>query len=208
MAKQMKSRRPTEELIERLVREPLPRRLVPAFPIVPIVVGTVFGGAAVYAIGAHIPGLSQMTFESRQMVLIALSAIATGLWLCLMLAAPDAKIGHFSGAAPVALAGTVISSMPSDAAVSFAQFTECLVFTLIMALPTLAVSLFLLRRGATLHPIAQGAAAGLFSAGLAGLIFQLHCPDLLTGAGLHAEIAALILLAAAGGLLGQRTLAW
>lgn len=208
MAKLMKSRRPTEELIERLVREPLPRRLVPAFPIVPIVVGTVFGGAAVYAIGAHIPGLSQMTFESRQMVLIALSAIATGLWLSLFLAAPDAKIGQLSNAAPVALAGIVISSMPGDTAASFAQFIECLVFTLIMALPTLAVSLVLLRRGATLHPIAQGAAAGLFSAGLAGLIFQLHCPDLLTGAGLHAEIAALILLTIFGGFLGCRTLAW
>lgn len=149
-----------------------------------------------------------MTFESRQMVLIALSAIAIGLWLCLLLAAPDAKIGHFSGAAPVALAGTVISSMPCDTAASLAQFTECLVFTLIMALPTLAISLVLLRRGATLHPIAQGAAAGLFSAGLAGLIFQLHCPDLLTGAGLPAEIAALILLTIFGGFLGCRTLAW
>lgn len=80
-------------------------------------------------------------------------------------------------------------------------------------IPTLAVlpllaTLAALRNAAPANPVRAGAMAGLMSAGLAGTLYALHCPDdspLFVGLW---YVLATGIVTAAGALLGARWLRW
>jgi hypothetical protein len=86
--------------------------------------------------------------------------------------------------------------------------TWCLRIIPALAAVPLLVTLLALRNAAPAHPARTGAMAGLMSAGLAGTLYSLHCPDdspLFVGLW---YVMASGVVTAAGALLGARWLRW
>jgi hypothetical protein len=86
--------------------------------------------------------------------------------------------------------------------------TWCLRIIPALALVPLLATLAALRNAAPSHPARAGAIAGLMSAGLAGTLYALHCPDdspLFVGLW---YVLASGIVTAAGALLGARWLRW
>jgi hypothetical protein len=117
-------------------------------------------------------------------------------------------------AVPVALVAAVgveLMRVPSGqwGAVAWgSNATWCLrIIPALAGLPLLA-TLLALRSAAPTNPALAGAVAGLMSAGLAGTLYGLHCPDdspLFVGLW---YVLASGLVTAAGALLGARWLRW
>ena len=78
----------------------------------------------------------------------------------------------------------------------------CFASIFVLSLPILAGALWALRAGASAHPQAAGAAAGLLAGGVTAALYLVHCPEdsLLFTLAWHAP--ALVLVAALGAMLG------
>lgn len=84
----------------------------------------------------------------------------------------------------------------------------CLFFVPALSIAPLAAILYSVRQGAPESPGKTGAAAGLASSGIAAAIYAWHCPDdsplfLATW-----YVLGIVLMTAAGSLLGRRLLRW
>lgn len=77
-----------------------------------------------------------------------------------------------------------------------------------LSLPVLAVLLLAVRRMAPVHPMAAGAACGLFSGGLATAIYALHCPESSFGFVAIWYSLGIALSLGLGALLGPLALRW
>jgi hypothetical protein len=78
----------------------------------------------------------------------------------------------------------------------------------LLAIAPLAATLYALRQGAPSQPTIAGAAAGLFSAGIAATLYAAHCSD---DSPLFVSIwypAGIAIVTLAGALLGRRLLKW
>lgn len=204
----MDKRRRTEDLISRLASGPPPPRFWPTFPFTAGLLGVIYGMTVVLIIGIQPVTFEVLLGPGFSMTLLSATVLLIGIWLGLLLASPAAHInvvtkGIGFTASLITVAAILRAPMPG-----LGQFIECFFVVQFMALPALFVTLRLLARGATLHPSVLGGAAGLFAGGLANIIFLLHCPDLLTGAGLHAQLSALLVLVILGALLGPKFLRW
>lgn len=85
---------------------------------------------------------------------------------------------------------------------------KCLIFIPVLSLAPLAAALLALRRGATTRPAATGAVAGLLAAGLGAALYALHCPDDSPLFLAVWYVAAALMMAGIGALVGSRALRW
>jgi hypothetical protein len=209
----------TEQLVELLARDPtrapppgssLLRALLPA--------GLVAAVAFAVLVGFR-PDLSQAFrstwFNFKVLLNVTLWIAATGMLL--RMARPGAAargFGRVLWAVPVVLllgAGVELLRLPSGQWWPVAWGTNatwCLRIIPALAVLPLLATLAALRNAAPANPARAGAMAGLMSAGLAGTLYALHCPDdspLFVG--LWYVLAAGI-ITAAGALLGARWLRW
>ena len=85
---------------------------------------------------------------------------------------------------------------------------QCVGFISVMALPLLAGTLWVLRRGASTRPWLSGALAGLLSGGAAALVYSIHCTE--DNPLFYAVWYVLAILGATalGAILGSRLLRW
>ncbi|MGD9713597.1 MAG: NrsF family protein [Thermomicrobiales bacterium] len=204
----MKSKKSTDDLIDQLTHEPAPKSVWPAFPLIPLAI-TLVSGVLVDSLAGMFPwDWSSLTSASLMMMIAGLLFAALGLWLCLGLLSPLKRIDWRSfslvGFSAVVMFAAA-SQLPKSGLV---QMLSCYGLIILIAVPCLFSSIWLLQRGATLAPVVVGIGAGLFSGGLAGLLFLLHCPYLADGSGIHAEMAAISTLAVVGAASGWRLLKW
>jgi hypothetical protein len=88
------------------------------------------------------------------------------------------------------------------------SWRSCTPRILILSLPMLAVGLWALRGMAPTRPALAGLAMGLFSGGVAGTIYGLHCPEhTFTFVALWYSLGVL-LTASLGALIGRWALRW
>lgn len=204
----MKSKKSTDDLIDQLTHEPAPKSVWPAFPLIPLAITLVSGVLVDSWAGMLSWDWSSLTVASLMMMIAGVLFASLGLWLCLGLLSPlkrfDWRSFSLVGFSAVVMFAAVFQ-LPKS---SLGQMLSCYGLIIFIAVPCLFSSIWLLRRGATLAPVAVGIGAGLFSGGLAGLLFLLHCPYLADGSGIQAEMAAISTLAFAGALSGKRLFRW
>lgn len=157
--------------------------------------------------------LSSVRFDFKFVVALILAASAAVL--VLRLARPGAAVSAFVLlAAPVALAigiGLELMAVPSadwGRRLIGRNATFCLVNLPMLAAPVLLAILLALRHGAPTRPALTGAAAGLLAGGLGAFLYAAHCPDdsplfIATWYSL-----AILIVTAAGALIGHRLLRW
>lgn len=204
----MKSEKSTDDLIDQLTREPAPKSLWPAFPLIPLALTLVAGVLIDSLAGMLRWDFSSLTAASLMMMVAGGLSAALGLWLCLGLLSPLQRFDWRSFSLvcfSVVVMFATASQLPKG---SLIQMLSCYGLIILISVPGLISSILLLQRGATRAPVAVGIGAGFFSGGLAGLLFLLHCPNLADGSGIHAEMAAISTLAFAGALSGKRLFRW
>jgi len=89
-----------------------------------------------------------------------------------------------------------------------ASWTQCPVRILALSLPTLALTLVVMRRLAPTRLRLAGAAAGLFAGGVAATAYGLHCPETAALFVVTWYTLGVALSAALGALLGPWALRW
>ncbi|HMA10319.1 MAG TPA: DUF1109 domain-containing protein [Steroidobacteraceae bacterium] len=209
----------TGQLVELLARDDT-RRASPGRSLLLALLpaGLVAAVAFVLLVGFR-PDLAGAFHSTRFSFKVLLNAslwlAATGLLLRLVRPGASSR-GWRSGlwAVPVVLALAVVMELlvvPRSQWWTVAwgsNATWCLrVIPALAVLPLLA-TLLALRSSAPGHPAMAGAAAGLMSAGLAGTLYALHCPDdspLFVGLW---YVLASAIVTATGALLGARWLRW
>lgn len=209
----------THDLVELLARDgtrlpatgrALGRALLPA---------GVFSAAVLLAFPRVRPDLAEalatLRFDFKILLNLALCLAALGLLLRLV--RPAARRGGWGvalWAVPAVLAMAAVAELfvlPPEQwwpAAHGHNSTWCLRIIPALGIVPLLATLFALRRSAPERPAVAGAVAGLMSAGLAGALYALHCPDdspLFVGIW---YVLATGVLAAAGALLGRRLLRW
>jgi hypothetical protein len=209
----------TEKLVDMLARDDTqhisPGRSV-LVALLPAGIAATIGFALLVGLR---PDLAQAAasprFIFKLLLNVALWLVATGMLL--RLARPGARIGRWGAAlwaVPVLLAvasGAELALLPRDQWWTVAlgsNATWCLRVIPALAIVPLLATLLALRSAAPMNPARAGAMAGLMSAGLAGTLYALHCPDdspLFVG--LWYVLAACV-TTAAGALLGARWLRW
>lgn len=204
----MSSQKSTDELIARLARKPPPQSLWPTFPVVPLVVCLAFGLLIDAAAGLHQWEWSALTGASLTMALMALVTALFGMTLCLELVSPTGNLDRLSGAVAACFAVLAVAGLARAPGLGMEQVLACYLFIIVMASPGLFTALWLLRRGASLHPALVGAGAGMFSSGVASFLFLLHCPVVPDGSGIHPEIAAISTVSLIGAFIGRKLLKW
>lgn len=204
----MSSQKSTDELIALLARKPPPQSLWPTFPVVPLVVCLAFGLLVDTAAGLHQWEWFALTSASLTMALMALVTALFGLMLCLEFASPTGNLDRLVGAVAILFAALTTGGLSQAPALGMGQVMACYWLIVLMASPGLLTALWLLRRGASLHPALVGAGAGMFSSGVASFLFLLHCPVVPDGSGIHPEIAAMSTVSLVGAFLGRRLLKW
>ncbi len=93
-------------------------------------------------------------------------------------------------------------------AIQGATLWYCLTFVPLTALPILAGSLWVLRRGASTRPRLTGALAGVLSGASANTVYAMHCPEdspMFWGVW---YVLAILIVAALGAMIGGRVLRW
>jgi len=170
--------------------------------------GVIYGTTVVLIIGIQPVTFEVLLGPGFSMTLLSATALLIGTWLGLRLASPAAHINLVAKGIGFAASLVTVAAILRAPKSGLGQFIECFFVILFMALPALFVTLRLFSRGATLHPSVHGGAAGLFAGGLANIIFLLHCPDLVIGSGLHAQLSALLVLVIFGASLGPKFLRW
>ena len=209
----------TEQLVELLARDDaraaspgtsLLRALLPA--------GLLAATAFVVLVGLR-PDIADAFhstwFNFKVLLNATLWLVATGMLLSL--ARPGASLRGWRRAlwaVPVVLllaACVELLRVPTDQWWTLAwgsNATWCLRIIPALALAPLLATLLALRSSAPANPARAGAMAGLMSAGLAGTLYALHCPDdspLFVGLW---YVLASGIVTAAGALLGARWLRW
>lgn len=204
----MSSQKSTDELIAQLARKPPPESLWPSFPVVPLIVCLAFGLLVDMTAGLHQWEWSALTSASLTMALMALVTALFGLTLCLEFASPTGNLGLLVEIVAVFFAALTIGGLVQAPALGMDQIMACYWLIVVMASPGLLTALWLLRRGASLHPALVGAGAGMFSSGVASFLFLLHCPVVPDGSGIHPEIAAISTVSLIGAFIGRKLLKW
>lgn len=165
------------------------------------------------------PDLPQQIGNPRLLYKISLNAmlVVVGCGLLLRRARPLDDPGPWRmglwAVAVALLAGVVVelTLLPRDqwwVAARGSNATWCLRMIPTLAIAPLGAGLWTLRRAAPAHAAQAGAAAGLLSAAVGGLLYALHCPDdspLFVAMWYGLATAG---LAVAGALLGRRALRW
>jgi hypothetical protein len=209
----------TEQLVELLARDDT-RAPPPGSSLLRALLPAGLVAAAVFAVlvgfRPDLPRAFLSTwFNFKVLLNVTLWIAATGMLLGM--ARPVAAANRFRRvlwAVPVALllgAGVELLRLPSGQWWPVAWGTNatwCLRIIPALAVLPLLATLAALRNAAPVAPARAGAMAGLMSAGLAGTLYALHCPDdspLFVG--LWYVLAAGI-ITAAGALLGARWLRW
>lgn len=208
----------TDDLIAALAADTLPRltvarRLMRALPV-----AFVASFAAFLLFWGFRPDLaaalaSTAAFKSILPLVLALMAGA----LALLLSRPEAQAGRpaiglyaFSAvllaAFGVALAGGGLAGLSS--ALATPSLMVCLTSIPMLALPLLGAALWALSAGAPRRPALAGALAGLGAGGLAAAIYSLYCDQDAALFFLPAYAAAILIVTAAGLLIGSRALTW
>lgn len=209
----------TEQLVELLARDAtraappgtsLLRALLPAGLVVAVAFAALVGFRPGLAQAIYIPW-----FNFKVLLNIILWFTATAMLLGLV--RPGASVRRWRPvlwAVPILLllgAGAELLRLPSAQWWPVAwgsNATWCLRIIPSLALLPLLATLAALRNAAPASPARAGAMAGLMSAGLAGTLYALHCPDdspLFVGLW---YVLATGIVTAAGALLGARWLRW
>ena len=166
------------------------------------------------------PDLSQFArtepFQFKLLWLLVL--LWMGLWALWRLAHPGSTLPRVLAVAmPLALAAmawpatqqSLASPAEEQSAIWLGQsWWICLGSIGLLSLPLLAVLLWVLRRMAPTRPALAGAMAGLAAASLAAIAYSLHCDENSYGFYLLWYGGSLLVLSAAGALLGRRWLRW
>jgi hypothetical protein len=209
----------TDELVALLARDdtrlaPPSRALLAAL----LPAGLVATLGLVLLVGLR-PDLSEAFHNTRFNFKVLLNAAlwltAAGMLLCLVRPAASSRgwrAALWAVPAALVLAACVeLQQVPRDQwwVVAWgSNATWCLRIIPALAIVPLLATLAALRSTAPSHPARAGAMAGLMSAGLAGTLYALHCPDdspLFVGLW---YVLASGIVTAAGALLGARWLRW
>lgn len=212
----------TQDLIAALAADarPAPRPSAVALRVLPPVAALV--GAGFLALLGPRPGLggamADPVVATKILWPACLSLLAFGL--AMLLARPEvarpgwrrelAPLIAVAALAPVLALITLATTPPATwARAAFAHNAlPCLVSVLGFSLPLTAALIWALRHGATLHPHACGALAGLAASGASAALYALHCPEdsPIFFAGWYGLGMALV--TAAGAWAGGRFLRW
>jgi hypothetical protein len=208
----------TDDLINALAADHAPRR---GSPTRMLGVATVFGLVVAAALFAAVlgprPDFTTVMGEPRFVFkfVVTLVLAATAFMLGRRLLGPlDAGTPWWLALTPLLLALAVaieLSVLPSGSwwtQLIGANALLCLASVPLLALPILIAALAALRQGAPVQPGLAGAVAGLLAGALGAALYAAHCVDdspLFVAAWYS---AAILLVAIAGALAGNRVLRW
>lgn len=204
----MSSEKSTNEMIARLSLIPPTRRVWPIFPLIPLIIGLSFGICVDLLAGIHKWEWASLTNTSLTMAFIAIVTALLGLALCLEFVSPTADIDIFIGMLGGFFALFIAGSLASAPYPKIEQVLACYVLIVVMSSPSFLITLWILRRGASMYPALVGIGAGMFSSGLAGFLFLLHCPMVPDGSGIYPEIAAMSTVSYIGSYFGRKVFKW
>jgi hypothetical protein len=140
-----------------------------------------------------------------------------GLFAASRLSRPGARLGWVSGAlvAPVLAmwlltAYVLLGAPPEERADLVMGFTweYCLLYIPTLSVPVLVATLWAMKGLAPTRLALAGAAAGLLAGALGALVYALHCPEMEAPFLGVWYVAAMLIPAAAGALLGPIVLRW
>lgn len=208
----------TDELIAAVAADTLPRatvrqRLVRALPLA---FALSLAGFLLWR-GLR-PDLAQaLTSAAALKTVLPLVLAGLAVALALGLARPEARprgrrlaLGALGAAVlagfAVALAAGGLAGLVS--ALFVPSLVTCLTTIPALALPLLGAALWALAAGAPLDPARTGAVAGLAAGGLATALYSFYCSQDAPLFFLPAYGLAILLVAAAGALIGARALRW
>jgi hypothetical protein len=149
--------------------------------------------------------------------LVPLVLAGAALWLALALGRPGAParaqgvlMGVVLAVLGVALAYGLATNTPAEIAhlLDTRDFENCLVSVPALAALPLAATLWAMRSGAPRNPALSGALAGLVAAGTGAAVYSLHCPHDALMYFFGAYGTAMLLVVAAGAVIGARVLRW
>jgi hypothetical protein len=208
----------TDNLIELLVKDSAPRR----FP--PVLAGAAAGGIIIAAIlffaaiGFR-PDISEAVKTSRFLFkfVVTVALAVTAIWVTLDVGRPDgslARRGLALAAAPVLLACAVVvelvvlpeSQWMPNLVGHNARF--CLTLIPLLSIGPLACLLAALRAGAPSSPGLAGAVAGLAASGIAATFYAANCTDDSALFVVTWYPMAILIVTAAGYLVGRTLLKW
>lgn len=144
---------------------------------------------------------------------LALAALA----LVRALARPEARVRAEGTVLAVLLAGLAVAlgyglgtNTPAEIyqILDTRDFENCLVSVPVLAALPLAAALWALKAGAPRHPAVAGAVAGLLAGGIGAAIYSLHCPHDPLMYFFPAYGTAMLIVVAAGALIGAKVLRW
>ncbi|HEV8553697.1 MAG TPA: DUF1109 domain-containing protein [Casimicrobiaceae bacterium] len=145
------------------------------------------------------------------------SVAVGGLFAASRLSRPGARLGWVSGAlvAPVLAmwlltAYVLLGAPPEERADLVMGFTweYCLLYIPTLSVPVLVATLWAMKGLAPTRLALAGAAAGLLAGALGALVYALHCPEMEAPFLGVWYVAAMLIPAAAGALLGPIVLRW
>lgn len=209
----------TDDLIAALaadtVRDPGPPRLL--WPL--MLPALALSGAALFATSGFRPGLlaalADPMVAAKVLLPLALGLLAAAV--ALRLARPAAGAGRLAPAllavpAIAAVLVTVTLGLNPPAAwgmlLTGKTMVWCLTLIPAMAVLPLAGALWAIRQGAPTDAGRAGAAAGLASGALSAAVYALHCPEDSPLFFTAWYGTAILMVAAAGALVGARVLRW
>lgn len=198
----------TEELVSLLAKQPPPAHLSPAFPVLPLFVCLVSGLFVRFTLGDSHWAWGGLSSVSQLMVLKGIVEALIGLWLCLVLASPTGTVGwqFIIGASFVLFVAE--STAIQAQSVSMGQFIACYALIVVVAVPSLVTSIWVLRRGATLFPAILGSVAGIFTGGSTSVVLLPNLSVIPNGSGNHPQVAAMATLGLIGAFAGKKLLKW
>lgn len=211
----------TEELVALLARDATPVKR----GVLPIRIGLIALAGAIVAFAILVPWLGirpdlaeAVTGSTYWMkTLYTLGVAVAGFALTERLSRPGAKgrigwaLAGFFAIAIVAIAISQLMSTPPDqirAALMGSSWDKCPWRILVLSLPGLIASLWLMRGFAPTRPALAGAAAGLLAGGVAATIYGLHCQEIAAPFVALWYSFGMVLSAALGAGLGSRLLRW
>ncbi|MFO1141113.1 MAG: DUF1109 domain-containing protein [Amaricoccus sp.] len=140
-----------------------------------------------------------------------------GFGAALRLARPGEGVGGWALAllaVPLMLAvavGATMAALPRagwHAAMMGSSNGQCLLWIVIMGLPLLAGTLWVLRAGASTRPALTGAMGGLLAGGTAAVVYSLHCTEDSPMFYAVWYVLAILCVALLGAVAGARVLRW
>lgn len=211
----------TDELIALLARDAAPVKR----GALPMRIGmlALVGAVAAFCILAPWLGIrpdlaeavTGMTYWMK--TLYTLGVGVAGFLLAERLSRPGAKgragwvlAGVFVAAIMAIAISQVVATPPDQLRAAFmgSSWDKCPWRIVVLALPSLAVILWTMRRFAPTRPALAGAAAGLLAGGVAATIYGLHCQEVAAPFVALWYSLGMVLTAAIGAIIGSRALRW